>query len=215
MRRQLAELGDEDRERIVARYSARFEKYGVDLRTLNAGKGNKLRLQHEVHASIGDLGGATVLDLGCGLASYYDYLRSTDIDLTYIGYDIVPGFVEADRARFPEATFELRDVSKDEITHRADYAVMCQVFNNRYSLANNDDVVRRAVTRAFEAVAAGVSIDLRTTYVNYEDPDMYHYSPEQMFEFAKSLTPFVKLRHDYLPYDFTLMLYKQATMLWE
>jgi hypothetical protein len=25
----------------------------------------------------------------------------------------------------------------------------------------------------------------------------------------------VNLRHDYLPFDFTLMLYKEGTMLWE
>ena len=210
MTRSAVGISDEDRDQIVARYSARFAKYGIDARTLNAGKGNKLRLQHEVHASIGDLNGKSVLDIGCGLADFYGYLRSSGVEVEYIGYDIVPCFLEANIERFPEATFELRDVSRDEIAHKTDYAVMCQVFNNRYGSISNETVVKGAIEAAFEAVTIGVSIDLVSSHVNYEDPAMYHFSPEEMFRFAKSVTPFVRLRHDYLPYDFTLMLYKEA-----
>jgi len=208
-------LGDEDRNEIVARYMARFEQFGVDIRTLNAGRGNKLAIQYEVHASIGDLEGKTVLDIGCGLAGFYEYLRANGISVTYIGYDIVPSFIEINRTRFPEATFELRDISRDGIDHVADYAVMCQVFNHRYRGTSNDGVVRDAIRKSFAAVKSGISLDLRTNHVNFRDPEMHHFSPEELFTFAKSLTSFVSLRHDYLPYDFTLALYKQGTMRWE
>lgn len=207
-------IGDDDRERIVARYTARFREYGVDIRTLNAGKGNKLEIQHTVHASIADLRGKTILDIGCGLASFYEFLRARGIEVQYIGYDIVAPFVEVNRERFPEAHFEVRDISRDGVAHRADYAFMCQVFNNKYATVSNDEVVKQAIAEAFAAVTGGVSLDLRTSYVNYREEHLHYFSPEEMFGFAKSLTPFVKLRHDYLPYDFTLMLYKEGTMLW-
>lgn len=207
-------IGDEDLRQIVERYSARFREYGVDIRTLNAGKGNKLEIQHAVHASVGDLEGKTVLDIGCGLASFYEFLRARGTRVKYVGYDIVEPFIEVDRERFPEAHFELRDISRDPVAHRADYAVMCQVFNNRYSSVDNTEVVRRAVAAAFGAVTCGVTLDLRTSYVNYREEQLYYFSPEEMFGFAKSLTPFVKLRHDYLPFDFTLMLYKEGTARW-
>jgi SAM-dependent methyltransferase len=210
-----AAISDADRAAVVAPYLTRFAKYGVDGRTLNPGKGNKHQIQHEVHASVGDLPGKTVLDLGCGLATFYEYLKAQGTHLRrYVGYDIVEPFIESNRARYPEAHFELRDLSRDPIAHRADYAIMCQVFNNRYASGNNEEVVKHVIAKAFDAVSTGVSIDLRTSYVNYEEPDLYYYSPEDMFSFAKSLTPFVKLRHDYLPYDFTLMLHKQGTMPW-
>jgi SAM-dependent methyltransferase len=208
-------ISDEDREKIVARYAARFREYGVDIRTLNAGKGNKLHIQHTVHASVGDLEGKTILDIGCGLASYYEFLRARGLRVNYIGYDIVEPFIEINRERFPEAHFEVRDISRDPIAHRADYAVMCQVFNNKYASVSNDEVVKNALAQAFEAVTEGVSVDLRTDYVNYREEHLHYFSPEEMFEFGKSLTPFVNLRHDYLPFDFTLMLYKKGTMLWE
>jgi SAM-dependent methyltransferase len=215
MTRRQTILGDEDRDEIVARYTVRFEKFGVDIRTLNAGKGNKLAIQHEIHASIGDLEGKRVLDIGCGLASFYEHLHAKGISVNYIGYDIVPSFVEINRIRFPEATFELHEISRDAIVHEADYAIMCQVFNGLYKTVGNEDIVRDAIDKAFAAVTTGVSIDLRTDYGNYRDPEQHHFSPEELFDFAKSLTPFVALRHDYLPCDFTLALYKEGTMRWE
>lgn len=38
---------------------------------------------------------------------------------------------------------------------------------------------------------------------------MYYYSPEEIFGFCKDLTKRVALRHDYMPYEFTVYLYKQ------
>ncbi len=207
-------LSEQDREMIIGRYMARFKEYGIDIRTLNAGKWNKLEIQHTVHASIGDLQDKTILDVGCGLAHYYQFLRNRGLRVNYVGYDIVEPFIETDRKRFPDARFEVRDISRDDIAHRPDYVVMCQVFNNRYSSVNNDEVVKTAIGKAFGAAAIGISIDLKTKYVNYEEEQLYYYSPEEYFSFAKSLTPFVMLRHDYLPFDFTLFLYKEGTMRW-
>ena len=214
MRGRSSTISEADRTAIVASYSERLAKHGVAEQTRNPGRGNRRRVQHEVHASVGDLRGKTVLDLGCGLATFYAYLKAQGIHVRYVGYDIVEPFIASNRARFPEASFKLSDVSCDPITDRAGFAILCQVFNNRYAAANNDEVVKHLTAKAFAAVSTAVSLDLRTNYVSYEEPGLYYYSPEEMFSFAKSLTPFVKLRHDYLPYDFTLTLFKEATMRW-
>lgn len=207
-------LSDNDRKKIISRYLGRFREYGVDLRTINPGKWNKLEIQHEVHASIGDLNNKTVLDIGCGLAHYYQFLLKKGLKVNYIGYDIVDDFIKTNRERFPEAIFEIKDISSEEITHKADFAVMCQVFNNRYEAGNNDAVVKDAIQKAFQAVSTGLSLDMRTNYVNYKEDHLYYFSPEEYFTFAKSLTPFVMLRHDYLPFDFTIFLYKEGTFKW-
>lgn len=201
-----AALSAADREAIISRYAERFEAFGVDLRTLDVGK--HYDAQHEVHASIGDLAGTTLLDIGCGLAHYYEYLRGRGIAVQYIGYDFMEKFIAEDRKRYPEATFEVHDATNDPIRHTADYAVMCQVFNNRFSDANNTEVVKAVLRKAFAAVRIGLSIDMISSYVNYQEPDMWYFSPEEMFGFAQTLTPFVRLRHDYAPRHFTLFLFK-------
>jgi SAM-dependent methyltransferase len=201
-------ISDHDRQSIVDRYTRRFEEFGVDLRSLNPGSEEHYRRQHAVHAAAGPMNGKTVLDIGCGLGHYYAYLRGRGLDVDYIGYDLVPNFIESNRERFPEARFEVRDVSRDGIGHEADYVVMCQVFNNRYTDGSNADVVKSAVTAAFRAARVCVSVDMLSKYVNFEEPHLNYFSPEEMFAHGKSLSPFVQLRHDYLPFHFTLLVYK-------
>ncbi len=202
-------MSDTDREIIVRRYTERFERHGVDVRSLASGTEERHRLQHEVHASAGDLNGKTILDIGCGLAHYYEFLRARGTAVDYIGYDIVPAFIESNRARYPEARFEIRDAMTEGIAHEADFVVMCEVVNNRYRDASNLDVVKKVLTRAFDAAREAVTIDMVSTYVDYQVPEAYYFSPEEMFAFAKSLTKYVTLRHDYVPFHFTLMLYRR------
>ena len=115
----------------------------------------------------------------------------------------------AGEQRYPEAQFELRDVSTDGIAHEADFVTMCQVFNNRYEHVLNVDIVKKAIAMAFDAARVAVSIDMLSSHVNYQEPNLNYFSPEEMFAFAKTLTRFVTLRHDYLPFHFTLFVYKQ------
>lgn len=205
-------LPTHEMQRIVARYSERFQAFGHDLRTLNPGNFEKYRLQHTIHASIGDLRGRDVLDIGCGLGHFYEFLKTNSIDVNYTGYDIVPEFIDSNRGRFPEARFELRDIFRDGIDGEHDYVVMCQVFNNRYADIRNDVIVKQAMAIAFQSVRRAVSIDMLSSYVNYEEPHLFYFSPEEMFAHARSLTRFVCLRHDYLPFHFTIVLYRDGAL---
>lgn len=199
---------DEDRAGLIGRYVARFEEYGIDPRALNVGDPEKYARQHAVHAAIGPLDRATIFDIGCGLANFYEYVRERCPTVRYIGYDVVEPFVQANRERFPEATFRVKDISHDPIADAFDYAVMCQVFNNRYKDADNLEVIRHAIQIAFTAARKGLSVDMLSSYVSYRDDGLFYYEPESTFSFAKTLTPFVSLLHGYLEHHFTLQLFK-------
>lgn len=205
-------LPNEDKDSIIARYSDRFAQHGTGLKTLNTGAGDKHLRQHTLHSSLFALEGKSILDIGCGLAHYYEFLKSRGISVKYTGYDIVEPFITSNRQRYPECNFEVRDIFREGIAITPDVVTFCQVFNNKYQGASNDDIVKRAITIAFEKATVGVSIDMLGNHVNYQEPHLHYFSPEAMFTFAKSLTRFVSLRHDYLPYDFTLVLYKTQNL---
>jgi cephalosporin hydroxylase len=206
-----ASLSDRDRAELVGRYRARFDHHGVDFRSLNVGDPAKYARQHAIHAAVGHLDGTTILDVGCGLAHFYEYLRTQSLNIRYIGYDVVDSFVASNSRRFPEATFRLIDISRDEIADRCDYIVMCQVFNNKYRDADNVTVVEGVIRKAFLATARGVSIDMLSTYVSRREDNLFYYSPEQIFGFAKTLTPYVSLLHGYVEHHFTVQLFKQRS----
>jgi ubiquinone/menaquinone biosynthesis C-methylase UbiE len=209
----LSELGSDDRNDIIDRYVARLNQHGDDLRTLNVGDVEKYHRQHAVHAAIGPLAGSTVLDVGCGLGHFYEYLRRRCDTVRYVGYDMVEKFIAANREKFPQATFRVADVTRDPIPDRCDYAVMCQVFNNRYKNSDNLEIVRAVLAKTFEHADKAVSVDMLSTYVSYRDEHLYYYSPEEMFSFARTLTPYVSLLHGYLPHHFTLQLFKTPVQL--
>jgi SAM-dependent methyltransferase len=204
-------LTDKDRLDLIDRYSRRFEQHGVDPRTLNVGDLEKYTQQHAIHASIGRLDGAVILDIGCGLANFYEFVKTRCVRVHYIGYDVVEPFVEANSKRFPDAKFRLTDVTRDSIIDRCDYVVMCQVFNNKYSEADNIAVVEGVMRKAFDSADKGLSIDMLSTYVSRMEDHLFYYSPEQMFAFAKTLTPYVTLLHAYLDHHFTIQLFKQRS----
>jgi len=53
-----------------------------------------------------------------------------------------------------------------------------------------------------------MAVNMLSTYVDYRDKTLSYVKPEMAFGLAKTMTPRVVLRYDYMPYEFTLYLYK-------
>jgi SAM-dependent methyltransferase len=153
---------------------------------------------------------ASVLDIGCGLGSFYEHLTGAGIHCEYTGYDIVPEYVECCRERFPECRFELRNFFDQGIAGEFDTIVMSQALNNRYEHSDNVRVVQAALRAAFASTRISVSVDLLSSYVDFHAPDLFYYSPEEIFGFAKTLTRRVVLRHDYRPFEFCVQLFHES-----
>lgn len=200
-------LQPSDIQRVVRRYQERVAEFGTTLSSLNSGSSEKQRLRHEVHARAiyGDR--PSILDIGCGIGTFYEYLNGTKRSCRYTGYDIVPEYVEFCRQHFTDCRFELRNIFSEGISGTFDTIVLSQVLNNRYRESNNLEVMQAAVKMAFARSNTAVSVDMLSSYVDFESPDLFYYSPEVMFAFAKSLTRRVILRHDYRPFEFCLQLF--------
>jgi SAM-dependent methyltransferase len=206
-------LSEEEKQRVASRYLERYAKYGIHVEALKSGGAAKQFIRHSVHASMFDLNQKHILDVGCGIGMFYEYLKSLPVQIaSYTGLDIVEPFLESDRARFPEARFDNVDIFLDPLdAYTPDIVFMSQVFNNKYEQADNEEIAKQAIRRFFEIARIGLAIDFMTSYVDYREDELHYFSPEMMFSFAKTLTRTIALRHDYLPFEFTLFLFKQAT----
>jgi SAM-dependent methyltransferase len=200
-------LDPEDTGRVIRRYQQRIAEHGPTLASLNSGDAEKQRIRHRVHASAIQGERPSVFDIGCGLGALYEYLKGEDRSCEYTGYDIVPEYIEYCRARFPECRFELRNIFSDGIGSEFDTIVISQAFNNRYQASDNIQVMQAALSEAFARTRVSVSVDMLSSYVDFQAPDLFYYSPEQMFSFARTLTRRVVLRHDYLPFEFCIQLF--------
>lgn len=204
-------MNEQDKSIITTRYRERLQQHGPGIDALASGTMERRAVRFGVLQSLGDMHGASVLDVGCGLADFFAYLRENGITADYTGYDITPEFVTLARERFPEASFEVRDIQTQGIPRRFDYIISSQTFNNRFQHDDNMKVMRDVLGICYKACDKGVAVDMMTSYVDFQEERLFYYSPEEIFRHAKSLTKRVMLRHDYPMFEFAIFLYKDFT----
>lgn len=202
-------LDPDDVNLVVERYQRRIAEHGATFASLNSGSEEKQALRHCVHASALHGAKPSVLEIGCGLGDFYRYLIEHKRDCSYRGYDIVPEYIAECRRVYPEAEFAVRNVFQDGIIGRYNTVVMSQVLNNRYQKSDNMQVMQRALELAFEHTSTSVSVDMLSTYVDFRNPDLFYYSPEEIFRMAKAIAPRVVIRHDYRAFEFCVQLFHE------
>ncbi len=83
----------------------------------------------EIHRFMAPKGVETVLDVGCGNAEFFLFLKSKMTIPQYAGYDVSPQMVESARQRFPGIDVQRVDIVMDEATRHFDHVVMSGLLN--------------------------------------------------------------------------------------
>jgi len=202
-------LDPEDASRVIQRYQQRIAEHGATFASLNSGSEEKQAIRQWVHASALRGQRPSILEVGCGLGNFYKYLVEHKRDCSYHGYDIVPEYVAECQRVYPQAGFDVRNIFLNGIEGSYDTVVMSQVLNNRYQKSDNMLVMRRALELAYQHTRVSVSVDMLSTYVDFRNPDLFYYSPEDIFRMAKAIAPRVLIRHDYRAFEFCVQLFHQ------
>jgi len=195
---------------IADHYRALLRKYGDSPK---AAQYSDIRTQEkrlQILTEIGALEGSRVLDFGCGTARLATYLEAHGIEVEYTGVDIVPEFFDIGREEHPKHRFgTMQEFSRE----RFDYVFISGVFNNR--IEDNRAFYRRTLIDLFGQVDHGLAFNMMSTYVDYQDANLFYEAPEAAFSFAKrELSKRVVLRHDYevkdgvIPYEFAVYVYR-------
>jgi hypothetical protein len=201
-------LDPEDASQVIRRYQQRIAEHGATFASLNSGSEEKQAIRQWVHASALRGERPSILEIGCGLGDFYKYLIGQKRDCSYHGYDIVPEYIAECRRVYPQSKFEVRNIFIDGIEGGYDTVVMSQVLNNRYQKSDNLQVMQRALELAFQHTRVSVSVDMLSTYVDFRNPDLFYYSPEDIFRMAKAIAPRVLIRHDYRAFEFCVQLFR-------
>jgi len=203
-------LDPEDVSLVIQRYQRRIAEHGATFESLNSGSEEKQAIRQWVHASALRGEQPSILEVGCGLGDFYKYLIGQKRDCSYHGYDIVPEYIAECRRVYPQAGFEVRNIFLDGIDGIYDTVVMSQVLNNRYQKSDNMQVMRRALELAFAHTRVSVSVDMLSTYVDFRNPDLFYYSPEEIFRMAKAIAHRGLIRHDYRAFEFCVQMFHQG-----
>jgi len=158
----------------------------------------------------------SVLDLGCGPGLLMDYLAATGRAdaVDYRGIDISPAMIDLARQRWPDKSFQARDILSDPLPPQSiDVVIMNGVLTERQGIAREHMIVmaETLLSAAFRAARHGIVFNAMSRHVDWEREDLFHWGFDEMAAFVnRELTRHITIRADYGLYEFTAFAWRHV-----
>jgi SAM-dependent methyltransferase len=199
-----------DDELNVCFFTELLDRYGADVQALDWGSRESQETRFSVLAQVGPLVGRSVLDIGCGMGDFLGWLRKRGVDdVEYTGIDITPGMIEIAQQRFPDARFAVVNFldAGDEIAKSYDFIFASGIFYRR----------RTAPLVFFEAVLSkmychckrAIAFNSLSSWAADQEEGEFYADPLETLDFSRTLSPWIVLRHNYHPRDFTVFIHRR------
>jgi SAM-dependent methyltransferase len=201
-------MNDEER-RTAERYRQLLQEHGASHRALDWGSRQSQHLRFSVLAGIGDLAGSRILDVGCGLGDFVGWLDGQGIDVDYTGIDLTAELAQQAARLHPRRRFLAGGILEEGLLvgEHFDFVFASGIFAT-YT-AGADDFLRRAVARMWQLAELGCAFNSLSTWAPSREAGEFHADPSVVLEFCRGFTPWLALRHDYHPRDFTVYLRRE------
>jgi SAM-dependent methyltransferase len=165
------------------------------------------RMRFEVFVLNHDLNGKSLLDVGCGTGDLWAHLQARQIQCDYTGIDLSPEMVRRCQERFPDARFEPQNILEWNPGQQFDYTIAVGIHNIK--IAGGGALLESVTRRQFELCRVATHLSLLTDRYTGFAPHIQPWRVEEILTLALDITPYVVLRNDYLPNDFSITLYRQ------
>lgn len=203
------ELSTEDKEFLKNRYEASFEINGFSPESVLWTE-EKQKIRFDALISQFNLENKSILELGCGFGDINKILQKRYKKYKYFGIDLVEEFINVAKNVYnnDSITFECGDFLNRKFKRKYDYVIESGIFNIKLKEMDNYDFIETSIKQAFELCNEALAFNFITERVNYKDDDFYYINPEKVLEIAFRYSKKVILKSDYLPFDYTVIIYK-------
>ena len=201
-------------KKYVVRIESAIAAHGNGAAALCDGKGGRGDVRFPILAGPAIANpDSSVLDVGCGYGDLRSFLREQGWQGKYMGIDIVPALLQEARIRHPDAEFRELDGSAGlGGLPPHDFVIASGLMNLELPGGGNEAHIRNFMACMFQHARVAVSIDFMSSMVDFKHPDAWHTDPAWALQSAFTLTRRVVLRADYMPYEFCLIMYKDASI---
>ena len=203
-------------DKIKKLYNENFQIFGDSPASLLTPKGrNDLRFRSIIPYVNRD--NVSILDYGCGLGYLLEYLIKLKVNknYTYTGYDILPNFINKCKTKFKNNTFKLISENED-FNEKFDIVFASGVFNikSHHSECESKEYAFTRIKKLFSITKEVFICDFPSQYVDYKQSEAQHFGVEELLCFCTDkLSRRFILRHDLLPYEMTLIVFKDSAVL--
>ena len=191
-------------------YDQRVQNYGYDPRACDYGRSESQYRKFSVLASATNYNDLSVLDVGCGFADYASFLMERYSAIDYHGIDLSTAMIE--KARQLRTDLDLRVANIFDLPESETYDIVSA--NGIFYLLGHEapELMRRLVRKMFRHARRAVVFNSLSTWASVHEPREYYADPLEVMAWCRELSPWVSLRHDYLPHDFTIFVARQPNL---
>jgi SAM-dependent methyltransferase/RimJ/RimL family protein N-acetyltransferase len=197
-----------EQQYTINNYSKLVNDYGDSYLSLNWGSKFGQVNRFKILSEIDSLNGKSVLDVGCGLGDFAGWLEGAGIDVQYTGVDITVDLVLKAKEKFPDYTFLVKSITDDSIfpDNSFDYVFASGIFA---TYKNNGDIqLRKSIENMWKISKSGIAFNTLSSWGGDNTNNEYRANPAIVLSFAKELSHWVVMRHDYHPADVTYYITK-------
>lgn len=194
--------------RIADYYRELIWKYGHDPRACDYGRAESQLIKFRVLSEVTPLAQCSVLDVGCGFADFARFLDDRSPGVQYTGIDLCPEMINQGKLSNPGLDLQVANIAEVVLDRSFDVVVANGIF---YLLGEQAmGLMQHMIERMFSLATRAVAFNSLSAWTRDQAPGEFYADPLHTLEFCRGLTPWVVLRHDYHPRDFTVYLYKSA-----
>lgn len=198
---------DVDDKKNISIYTSLLEKYGEDYRALDWGSKESQELRFKILAEIGLNYGDSILDVGCGLADFYSWIKNNVDGINYTGLDITPEMIDKSKKRFPKIEFKQGTIYDENLCNQNfDFIFASGIFVFRKK--EPFSYMKKTIKKMYDISIKGVAFNSLSQFSPNKSKNEFYADPSEIFKYCMSISSKVILRHDYHLSDFTIYLYK-------
>lgn len=199
---------NEDDRRNIALYRSLLTEHGDSYRSLDWGSSESQIKRFEILADIGIRKDDSLLDVGCGLADFYEWLQCHRPGVNYSGIDITPEMIERAKVRFPGVKFSNSTIFDMDISDGTfDYLCASGIFF--YREEDPKGYMFKVISRMFNASRKGIAFNSLSEWSTNKLECEFYADPFEVLNFCREMSPYVTLRHDYHAGDFTVYIHRK------
>jgi cyclopropane fatty-acyl-phospholipid synthase-like methyltransferase len=199
---------------LIKQYQEAFKKHGDSPAAVLWPRGRQNIRFDALTAHIKN-DGFTILDYGCGLGHLKDYLDQRFNAYNYFGVDLVPEFIHSLTLKHPDAAAK-QISSHEEFSELVDHVVVSGTFNI-YQVEDQAaylKYIKDVLIYLFKLCQVSLAVNFMTNKVDFKQAQALHVNPQDMYQFFREqLSPRLTLNQSYMPYEFTLVVFKDQMIL--
>lgn len=194
---------------IAEFYNRRVGEFGHDPRACDYGRAESQQRKFRALSGALDYAGRSVLDVGCGFADYAEHLTANHEGVRYAGVDLSTAMIERARLARPELDLRVGNILEEPVRERHDIVSANGIF---YLLgAEAPRLMRQLVEAMFARCREAVIFNSLSTWASGHEAGEFYADPLATLAWCREISPWVTLRHDYLPHDFLIVIRREKT----